>query len=65
MTKVLAFDLHNQHAKNITENGNVVSEVSGGLAALRVRRHLRYLVGKNPASEHEIGIYEEIYSFYL
>ena len=38
--KALAFDLHSQHAKNITgENGNVVSEVSGGLAALRVRRH--------------------------
>ena len=39
MTKALAFDLHSQHAKNITGNGNVVQEVSGGLAALRVRRH--------------------------
>ena len=39
MTKAIAFDLHSQHAKNITGKGDVLEEVSGGLAALRLRRH--------------------------
>ena len=60
MTKDLPFDLHSKHAKNITGNGNGnVEYVSGGLAvdeSTSPSSTTMCSVGKNPASDHEIGI---------